>query len=310
MRCARRRLGLALAAGTACLAIAQPVQNEPLRPLPLRSEADPARAALGKRLYFDVRLSGSGRHSCASCHDLNRGGADGRPLAVPIDGKGGAFNTPSIYNSVFNFRQSWIGRPVSLDRLPEHVDGGSWEAILGRLGADSALDAQFRDVYDEAISVAAARDALGHYLRSLVTPARFDRYLRGDNAALSDDEKAGYARFKSYGCVACHQGINAGGNMFARLGVLRPLPGATGLGRFQLTGQDADRAVYRVPSLRNVALTAPYFHDGSVASLEEAVDLMFTYQLGRSAPRQDKELIIRFLGSLSGERLPPPGAAP
>ena len=310
MRCARCSLGLALALAAAGVAFAQPVQNEPLRPLPARSGADPARAALGKRLYFDARLSGSGRHSCASCHDLGRGGADGKPLADAIGGKGGLFNTPSIYNSVFNFRQSWIGRPVGLDQLPEHVQGGSWDAILVRLAPDNALDSQFREVYGEAMTAGAARDALGQYLRTLVTPARFDRYLRGDGAALSEDEKAGYARFKSYGCVACHQGINAGGNMFARLGVLRPLPGAHGQGRFQLTGKEADRDVYRVPSLRNVALTAPYLHDGSVATLEEAVDLMFKYQLGRAAPRQDKELIIRFLGSLNGERLPPEGTAP
>jgi cytochrome c peroxidase len=316
MWCARSWLGAAVVLAPLLadpgLALAQ--GGEPLRPLPPDSKADPARAALGKLLFFDPRLSGERRSSCATCHDLRRGGADGLKVAHPRGGKAGLFNTPSIYNSIFNFRTSWIGKPVTVDTLPEHVNAGSWAALLAALAGDGALAARFNDVYGAPLDAASARDALNHYLRTLVTPSRFDRYLRGDAAALSEEEKAGYARFKSYGCVACHQGVNVGGNMFARLGAMEALPGLAerpgGQGRFALTRRDSDRQVYRVPSLRNVALTAPYFHDGSVASLHEAVDLMFRHQLGRSAPQQDKDLIVRFLHTLNGERLPPPGAAP
>jgi len=294
--------------------IGQPLRNEPLRPLPEHNDADPRRAALGARLFHDARLSGDRRHSCASCHDLARGGAGGLARAPSLGARRVQFNTPSIYNSVFNTVQSWTGRPAALAALPEHAGAAGWDALLAPLAADPAFNAQWRAVYGDVLGAAGAKDALGHYLRTLVTPSRFDRYLRGDAGALSEDEKAGYARFKSYGCVACHQGINVGGNMFARLGAMRELPGLrdnpNGQGRFEVTGRETDRFLYRVPSLRNVALTAPYFHDGSVATLEQAVDLMFTYQLGRGAPQRDKDLIAGFLRSLSGERLPPPGAAP
>jgi cytochrome c peroxidase len=169
-------------------------------------------------------------------------------------------------------------------------------------------------VYGDTVNAAQLKDALGEYLRSLATPSRFDRYLRGDKQALSTDEKLGYARFKSYGCVSCHQGINVGGNMYQKFGAVRELaPGASmaaDLGRYELTRREADRHMFRVPSLRNVALTAPYFHNGSVATLEEAVDAMFKYQLGRQAPPLDKELIVRFLHTLNGEVMPPPGALP
>lgn len=316
-------LGMALAlAASASAAPAAPVapaspqalSREPLRPLPARTGADPARAALGKRLFHDVRLSSDRRNSCASCHDLQRGGADGLVVAHPRGGKAGLFNTPSIYNSSFNFRTSWIGLPVTVDTLPEHVNAGSWNALVAALAGDAGLGSQFKAVYAVELDAASAKDALSHYLRTLVTPSRFDRFLRGDTTAITEEEKQGYARFKGYGCVACHQGVNVGGNMFARLGAMQPVPGlesrAGGLGRFQVTGRDSDRQVYRVPSLRNVALTAPYFHDGSVATLEGAVNLMFYHQLGRNAPQQDKDLIVRFLHTLSGERMPPPGAAP
>ena len=158
------------------------------------------------------------------------------------------------------------------------------------------------------------KDALNQYLRSLLTPSRFDRYLRGEADAINADEEAGYAAFKRYGCVACHQGVNVGGNMFARLGVMRELPGlaasGAGQGRFMVTGREEHRQMFRVPSLRNVALTAPYLHDGSVATLEEAVELMFKHQLGRAAPPQDKTQIVQFLHTLTGEAMPPPEAAP
>ena len=176
------------------------------------------------------------------------------------------------------------------------------------------MSAHFKRVYGEDISAALAKDALSNYLRLLVTPSRFDRYLRGDKTALSADEKTGYAKFKSYGCVSCHQGINVGGYMYQKFGAMRA-PGegaaiAADQGRFELTKRAADRQMFRVPSLRNVALTAPYFHNGSVATLDEAVGAMFKYQLGRDAPELDRAQIVQFLHTLNGETMPPPGAQP
>ena len=299
---------------------AAPLLAEPIRPLPEKPAYVAPRAVLGRSLFHDLRLSRDNTQSCASCHQLGHGGAD--PLALSR-GPGGALmarNTPTIYNSTLNFRQSWTGRSEGTGQLLDHVMGtpagapSPWVLVASRLTGDAAMSARFNRVYGADISPELIEDALANYLKSLVTPSRFDRYLRGDRAALSVDEKAGYAKFKSYGCVACHQGINVGGNMYQKFGAMRePAPGAPialDQGRFELTGREADRHMFRVPSLRNVALTAPYFHNGSVATLDEAVGAMFKYQLGRAAPAQDQAQIVRFLQALNGEVLPPRGAQP
>ncbi len=309
-----------LAAMAAGAAAAQPVLAEPIRPLPLSSGAHPARAALGRVLFHDLRLSRDNNQSCASCHQLARGGADTRALSLGAGGVANRFNTPTVLNSTLNFRQSWTGAHSTIDGLLEHVISrpnglaSSWEIVASRLTGDVAMTNHFASVYGEEVSPALLKDALGQYLKSLTTPSRFDRYLRGDKAAISIDEKAGYARFKSFGCVSCHQGINVGGNMYQRFGAMREpaagAPIALDQGRFALTGRESDRRMFRVPSLRNVELTAPYFHNGSVATLDEAVEAMFKYQLGRDASPADKALVVRFLKTLSAEKLPPAGAPP
>ena len=308
----------ALLAASACAA--QPMLAEPIRPLPQSSGANPARAAIGRMLFHDVRLSRDNNQSCASCHQLERGGADSRALSLGAAGVANRYNTPTVYNSTFNFRQSWTGRHSTIDGLLDHVItrpnglASSWDMVATRLSGDARLGQHFNAAYGNDVTPAMLKDALGHYLKSLTTPSRFDRYLRGDKAALTSEEKSGYAKFKSFGCVSCHQGINVGGNMFQRFGAMRePAPGAAiavDQGRFNLTGRESDRRMFRVPSLRNVELTAPYFHNGSVATLEEAVDAMFKYQLGRDASAADKDLVLRFLKTLSGEKLPPPGTKP
>lgn len=292
---------------------------EPLRPLPQASGADPARAALGRALFYDVRLSRDTTQSCASCHQARHAGADPRPLSPGAGGVAGRYNTPTVYNSTHNFRQTWTGRHSSLDALLDHVISRpaglatTWDVVAARLTGDAGIEARFERVYGAAVAPGLLKDALGHYLRSLQTPSRFDRYLRGDASAISSDEKTGYAKFKSFGCASCHQGINVGGNMFQKFGALRPLaPGApmgADLGRFEVTGRASDRHLFRVPSLRNVALTAPYFHNGAVATLDEAVEVMFKYQLGRTVLKSDRDYIVRFLHTLSAEELPP-GAPP
>ena len=309
------RFSLPLLAAAGCAlplaASSQALINEPVRALPLKAVGDPARVALGQRLFSDQRLSRDSNMSCATCHQLGKGGVDGKATAPGPDGKPGLFNTLTVYNSSFNYRQTWTGRHSGIEQLLDHfvvqpkIFNSTWDMVSARLADDPVIAAEFREVYGDDLRPAYLKDSLDQFLKSLVTPSRFDRYLRGDANAISADEETGYARFKSYGCVACHQGINLGGNLFQKLGAMRELPGLTkdDIGRGQVTGRAADRYSFRVPGLRNVALTAPYFHNGSVATLEEAVDIMFKYQLGRSASAQDKDLIVRFLHTLSGEKL-------
>ncbi len=288
--------------------------DEPIRPIPAELKVDVRKAALGERLFHDKRLSGDGAVACASCHVLERGGSDSLALSLGVRGTQGLVNAPTVFNSAFNFRQFWDGRAGTLEeQVVEPVTnplemGSNWSDVVAKLSRDPGFVAAFKASYADGLSPANLQHALATFVRSLVTPnARFDKYLRGDTQALSADEVRGYQLFKSYGCVSCHQGVNVGGNMFQQFGVMgnyfasRGSPSPADLGRYNVTRNDADRHVFKVPSLRNVALTAPYFHDGSARTLGEAVDVMFKYQLGRSAPQQDKELIIKFLHTLSGE---------
>lgn len=313
VRCVAAAL-LPLAAAAA--AAAQPAATEPLQPIPAATRQDPARVALGRRLFHEPRLSADGKVSCASCHDLARGGADNRTRSIGIHGRLTARNAPTVLNAALNFRQMWNGRAATLEAQVELVllspseMGSTWPNVLTVLATDPSYASAFAAAYRDGLTKANVLNAISTFERTLVTAdSPFDRYLRGDRAALTDLEKLGYARFKQYGCASCHQGANIGGNMFQRFGVMVPLAAAktTGkpgdLGRFEVTGLDRDRHVYKVPSLRNVALTAPYFHDGSAATLEEAVSVMFRYQLGRVAPKQDEEAIVRFLRTLTAPRL-------
>ena len=293
---------------------------EPLQPVPQSHGQDPRKAELGRKLFNDPRLSANSTVSCASCHDLNHAGVDGRRFSVGFGGKPSAVNTPTVLNAALNFRQFWNGRTASLEDQVDAVIqnpvemGSRWPDVLGKLGADAAYRSAFAAAYPDGVTAANVRNALASYERTLITPdSRFDRYLRGDAQAISPQERAGYDKFKQYGCTACHQGVNVGGNMFQKFGVMgdyfarRGTPTEADQGRFLVTGDPADRHVFRVPSLRNVAQTAPYFHDGSATTLEEAVDVMFRYQLGRTASREDKAAIVRFLQTLS---VPPARPAP
>lgn len=311
------RLFAALAALTfTCSAAAAPPAplQEPIKPLPLTIDVHRAKADLGRALFFDRRLSRDNSMSCASCHAFDKGGA--WPAAKPtgVGGKVHAFNSPSIFNVAYNFRQTWSGGQESVEGVvdavvkSQMVFATTWPDVLGKLNADAALSARFRQAYPEGITRESVSHAIAEYSRSLVTPnARFDQYLRGNPNAITAEEKAGYDLFKKYGCVACHQGVNVGGNMFQKFGVMGDYFAGRGdvkpadHGRFNVTKRDADRHVFKVPSLRNVALTAPYFHDGSADTLPQAVQVMFTYQLGRPASAQDVELIVKFLGTLTGE---------
>jgi cytochrome c peroxidase len=231
-----------------------------------------------------------------------------------IGGAKGPINAPTVFNAGLNFRQFWDGRANSLEEQvsgPVHNPkemGSSWTEVLAKLSQDKELVAQFKDSFPDGVLAKNVQESLAVFQRSLVTPnSRFDKYLLGDNKALSAEELKGYQLFKSYGCIACHQGAAVGGNMFQVFGVMgdyfkkRGGVNEADLGRYNVTKNEADKHMFKVPSLRNVAVTAPYFHDGSAKTLSDAVDVMFKYQLGRPGSPQDKELIVKFLHTLTGE---------
>jgi cytochrome c peroxidase len=274
---------------------------------------DPAKVELGKRLFSDTRLSGDGKVACSTCHDLSAGGADHVPLSKGMSGQTASVNTPTVFNAALNFRQFWDGHASNLE---DQVDGpllnpremgSSWAGALSAIERDDELSAAFAKAY-QGVNASNVRDAIATFERSLVTPdSPFDRFLAGDEAAIDDQVKRGYELFKSYGCSSCHQGRGVGGNMFQKLGVMadyfkdRGRETEADQGRFNVTHDEVDRHVFKVPSLRNVSRTAPYLHDGSVATLEEAVRVMARYQLGRDLVATDVTTIVAFLKSLTGK---------
>jgi cytochrome c peroxidase len=286
---------------------------EPIMPIPRSLALDGAKIALGKRLFHDAGLSRDGSVACASCHRMARGGADGAARSVGIGGQLTDRNSPTVFNTVFNFAQFWDGRAATLE---EQIDGplhnpkemaSSWPAVMAKLAEDAGYRAAFERIYG-GITPEHVKNAIAEFERSLITPgARFDRYLEGDTKAVTPAELKGYQLFKTYGCIACHQGVNVGGNLYQRLGVLYgngeggAITQSPDVGRMAVTGKPEDFLVFKVPGLRNVALTAPYFHDGSVATLEQAVVLMGQYQLGVAIPSSDVGLIVQFLHTLTAD---------
>ncbi|MBR0565178.1 cytochrome-c peroxidase [Azoarcus sp. L1K30] len=290
-------------------------REEPLAPLPTHQrESDPDRVALGEQLFRDPLLSSDYSISCASCHPLDRAGADNLPRSKGVGGATGTINAPTVFNASLNFVQFWDGRATTLKeqvRGPVHNPvemNSNWDEIVARLQRREDYRARFARAYPQGISGETIADAIARFEETLLTPnAPFDRYLRGEAGALNPEQIEGYNRFKNLGCASCHQGANIGGNLFQRFGVMGDYFASRGtstpsdLGRFNVTGRMEDRHVFKVPSLRNVALTAPYFHDGSVTQLDEAVEIMARYQLGRELSAEDKRLLVAFLSTLTGE---------
>lgn len=289
--------------------------DDPFEPIPTHVDVDPDAVALGAALYADPILSGDRSVSCVDCHDLeHHGGGDGRAFAKLPTRERGLTNVTTVFNVGFNFKFGWIGK---FDSMEEHLDapmGGSlvmdisWDEVVTRLKADAGYQRQFEAAYRDGITDVNVRHALAEFQRSLITPnSRFDRFLRGDDHdGLTPKEQRGYALFKELGCSTCHQGIGVGGNMLQRFGVMVDYPVArdprpADLGRYQYTRDEKDRMVFRVPSLRNVAVTAPYFHDGSAETLEEAVETMALHQLGRELDDEQIDLLVAFLHALTGE---------
>ncbi|MDD2926327.1 cytochrome-c peroxidase [Rhodoferax sp.] len=288
--------------------------SDPISALPLSLPLDPRKVALGERLFHEGRLSADHRVSCAHCHNLATGGVDHRRRSQGVGGHEGSMNAPTVFNSGFNFRQFWDGRAETLE---DQVDGplqhplemaGTWRGAVAMLSEDDTYRADFAATYPDGISPRNIRDAIATFERSLITPnSRFDQFLRGNQNVLTETEQAGYRLFKQIGCTSCHQGMAIGGNMYQKLGIMEDYFSARGhlqeadLGRYNITKLEEDRYVFKVPSLRNIAVTAPYLHDASAATLEDAIAVMARYQLGLDLDKQDVARIAAFLRTLTGE---------
>jgi cytochrome c peroxidase len=288
-------------------------EGEPIRPIPQMLPLDTRKVSLGQKLFQDSVLSHDNTISCASCHSLANGGTDHRVHSMGINQAEGEINAPTVFNSALHFKQFWDGRANTLEEqidgplLSQIEMGTAWPEILTKLRGSPEYPVAFSRIYSDGIQAKNVKDAIAEFERSLITPnSRFDRFLRGDKNAITKSEMEGYRKFKSYGCVTCHEGVDVGGNMFQPLGVMGDFFGGrkltrVDLGRFNVTHNDEDKFVFKVPSLRNVALTAPYFHDGSAKTLDDAVGTMATYQLGRDLSEEDLSQIVSFLKSLTGE---------
>lgn len=295
--------------------ISPKLNSEPILPIPSDLDLNLKKVELGKQLFLDTRLSGNNTISCASCHDLGRGGTTRSVVSMGIDGQKGSINAPTVFNSSLNFKQFWDGRVDTLEEQidvplfsPKEMGSTSWSQIIKKLKRDPEYQKLFKSLYSEGINSENIKNAIATFERSLITPnSRFDRFLQGDDKALSFQEKEGYRLFKSSGCASCHQGVNMGGNMFQSLGLFGNYFQDRGnitnadFGRYNVTKDLRDLYVFKVPSLRNIALTAPYFHDGAVPDLATAVKLMSKYQLGRELSETQEEAIVHFLLTLTGE---------
>ncbi|CAI0771462.1 cytochrome-c peroxidase [Serratia liquefaciens] len=291
-------------------------RNEPIQPIPKALPVDAQKVALGFRLYHDPRLSGDSTLSCAHCHSLNTGGVDGRKTSIGVGGAVGPINAPTVFNSVFNSEQFWDGRAPTLQVQaggpplnPIEMASKSWEEIIGKLDKDPVLTRDFVAAYPQGLSGETITDAIAEFEKTLITPdSPFDNWLRGDDNAMTMQQKHGYQLFKDNKCATCHGGTILGGRSFEPLGLKRDFNfgeiTAADIGRMNVTSEARDRLRQKVPGLRNVALTGPYFHRGDVATLDEAVKLMLRYQVGTELPQQDVDDIVAFLESLTGVYTP------
>jgi len=295
---------------------AQNVESRALLPLPEKVSKDNDHLIiLGERLFHDPRLSLDQHISCASCHVLSAGGDDNMPVSLGIESGPGALNAPTVLNSALNFRQFWDGRAASLEEQiegPIHNEkemGASWSLIISRLEQDEYYQEMFSQYFSDGINADNIKRAIAEFERSLITRnSPFDKFLGGDFSALSPLQRKGYEKFQSFGCISCHQGANIGGNMYQRIGIMDDYFKDRGnivkedLGLYNLTKKEEDRYKFKVPSLRNIALTAPYFfHDGQTPSLKQAIWKMAYYQLGERLKEEDVIAIEAFLNSLTGE---------
>lgn len=304
----------ALAMGTA-MAQAKEERYKPNNELIVAIEVakgqNPAEVELGKKLFFDPRLSRSGFISCNSCHNLSMGGTDNLKTSIGDKWSQGPINSPTVLNSSLNFVQFWDGRAAN---LREQAGGPIANPLEMAFTHDLAVDIlssipQYREEFkktfnEDKITIEQITKALAVFEETLVTPnSRFDQWLKGKDDAITDQELRGYLLFKNSGCVACHNGMAVGSNSFQKMGIVEPyVTDNASAGRAGVSGKDADRMQFKVPTLRNVELTYPYFHDGAAATLPEAVDTMGRLQLGRKFSEEEIKDIVAFLKTLTGEQ--------
>ncbi len=282
---------------------------EPILPLPRTVAHNRPMAELGKKLFFDKRLSADGKVACATCHDPAHGGADPQATSTGVYAQRGAVNSPTVFNSYFNFRQFWNGRAQDLKEQAAGPLHNPMEMAMTPvqveqyLNTDPGYRQDFAAVYGPGpIHFEQATEAIAEFEKVLITPdSKLDRYLRGE-IRLAPEEAAGYRLFKRLGCVTCHNGINIGGNSYQYLGAVIPVDiDARGSDRYALTGEPFDRNRFKVPSLRNIALTAPYLHDGSGKDLETLVGIMAYHNLGFPLSADETRKLLAFLGTLTGQ---------
>lgn len=265
---------------------------------------------MGKRLFNDTKLSASEKISCNSCHDLEKAGVDGTQFSTGHNGALTKRNSPTVLNAAGQFSQFWDGRADSVEdqALGPVLASGEMampnsDAVVAVLTSNPEYVKMFSDAFpgqESPITFQNVGVAIGAYERTLVTPSRWDSFLRGDNSALTDDEISGFLNFNKTGCGACHSGQLLGGQSFMKAGLVNVWPNQNDLGRYEITKSESDKMTFKIPSLRNVTLTAPYFHDGSVSSLQEAVKMMGHYQLGKELTDEEAKSIETWLGSTAG----------
>ena len=297
---------LASSAGSAPALAAEPIQ--PIEPAKIMS---PGMVELGKKLFFDPRLSKSGFISCNSCHNLSMGGSDNLKTSIGHNWQQGPINAPTVLNSSLNVAQFWDGRALTLQDqaggpIANPGEMASTHALaISVLQSIPAYVAEFKAVFGrETVTIAEVTQAIAAFEETLVTPnSRFDKWLKGDKGALTNAELEGYELFKDSGCTACHNGSAAGGNTFQKMGVVEPYQSTSPAeGRVAVTKEEADRFNFKVPTLRNVEMTYPYFHDGEAATLTQAMDTMGRIQLGRKFTEAENAKIVAFLKTLTGDQ--------
>eukprot|EP01029_Cantina_marsupialis_P006989 TRINITY_DN177098_c0_g1_i2.p1 TRINITY_DN177098_c0_g1~~TRINITY_DN177098_c0_g1_i2.p1 ORF type:complete len:302 (-),score=42.26 TRINITY_DN177098_c0_g1_i2:20-925(-) len=282
------------------------VQASNITPIPQKLDYNLEKAKLGKKLFFDTRLSKDKTISCASCHDLKNGGDDGLQFSFGVNGKEGNVNAPTVLNSFFNFRQFWDGRAKDLKEqaagpIENPIEmAHSFIDVIKELKKTS-YKTKFKELYSNGITKQNIVDALAEFEKTLITPnSRFDQYLLGDIGAISKYEKEGFELFKNKGCISCHHGVNIGGNHYNKFGAFSSIESKS-LGRYDITKNEVDKYYFKVPTLRNIELTSPYFHDGREYDLKKAVEIMALVQLGRPITEEEINKIVAFLKTLTGE---------
>lgn len=281
-----------------------------ITPIPTYIQLDNKKVSLGKMLFYDTRLSKDNTISCASCHYISNGGDDDRSFSIGFNGQEGNINSSTVLNSSLNFVQFWDGRAKTLEEqalgpIHELIEMNSnFDEIISKLKNDKTYIKEFYQIYNTSINETNIINAIVEFEKSLLTPnSKFDKYLKGQKDILTKEELKGYELFKSYGCISCHNGVNIGGNLFQKIGIINSYfkDEPNNFGRYNITKEERDKFYFKVPTLRNIELTSPYLHNGSIKDLKSTIEIMLKYQIGTIYEKSDIENLEMFLNTLTGE---------